>query len=523
MFRSNLNGRLTWNESITRGLNGTHDLSGRNIVHYYANGSNSSMSSNKKQPASASASGSTASASASSDQRMMDIDYLGVPNSNSNSNSSSRSNRNSSNSSNSNSSSSSAVRIIAVEDVPMDDISSSSSSSSSNGTNGGLTASDTDIESLIFVSIASYRDSETPKTLQDMFKKARNPRRIFALVHEQNYPEDQKATVFPGSSSYAGQIRLLETHASNAMGPMWARAKIESELYQNEEADYWLQIDSHSAFIRNWDTALIQQLAMTPNPNQSILTSYLPNFNAQSRAVPQLSLPTFLGMVEFGKPSGFPLYGKYAFRNFPTVPRKGLFFGGCFAFGPAEAFETVRHSDAFPYVFTGEELLDAARFWTHGYDFYCPLTSPIFHLTSRTYRPTYWEQFYKKTGSKVNERTRLERKAMEQESYRKLKSVLYYDIRRSSSSNNSGSSSSSNAAMEGGSLIDPNLYSELIGSVRNLKEYYEFAGIDVLNQVFSARARLGIGPNAENEEWIERFGVTKDKFKIALDTLKPTN
>jgi len=226
-------------------------------------------------------------------------------------------------------------------------------------------------------------------------------------------------------------------------------------------------------------------------------------------------LPTFLGIVEFSKSAGFPLYGKYAFRSFPTIPRLGLFTGGCFTFGPAEAFEQVRHSDQFPYVFTGEELLDAARFWTHGYDFYCPLTSPIFHLTSRSYRPTYWEQFYKRTGAKANERVRAERKAIEQESYRKLKSVLYYDIRRSSSSNN--------AAMEGGNLINPELYSEYMGTIRSLKSYYEFAGIDVYNQVFSDRARLGIAPNASNEEWIERYGVTKDKFKIALNTLKPTN
>lgn len=487
MFRSNLNGRMSWNESITRGLNGTHDMSGKNIIHYFANGSNSSSSSS-----SSSRNPNQIIAHESTDETLavpMQVDKMST-----------------------NRTVNRTSRTAAVEDIPMEDIGLMNSTNNANA----LTASDLDLDSFIFVSIASYRDPETPKTLQDMFKKARNPRRIVALIHEQNYPEDMKSSSFPGSGSYSNQIRVLETHASNAMGPMYARSKLESELYTPEEADYWLQIDSHSAFIRNWDTALIQQLAMTPNPDKSILTGYLPNFNAASRAVPQLSLPTFLGIAEFGKPFGFPLYAKYAFRNFPTVPRQGLFFGGCFAFGPAEAFEQVPHSDMFPYVFTGEELLDAARFWTHGYDFYCPLTSPIFHLTSRTYRPTYWEQFHKKTGSKVNERTRLERKAIEQESYRKLKSILYYDIRNCNTS-------AAFVSTAGGSLINPEMYSQFIGTERSLKAYYEFAGIDVLNQVFSDRARLGIAPNTENEEWIERYGVTKDKFKIALNTLKPTS
>lgn len=358
-----------------------------------------------------------------------------------------------------------------------------------------------DVDSSIYVSVASYRDSETPKTLHEMFSKAKNPRRIIALVHEQNYPDDVKVTAFPGSQKLiaSGNLRVLSTHAQDAMGPMWARAQIEKSLRSPGEGDYWLQIDSHVAFIKNWDTALIQQHAMTPDPFKSLLTTYPPNFNQAHRSkVAQLSLPTFITFSEFTKPYGYPLYQTYQFKNFPKAPRQSLFYGACFVFGPATMIDEVPYDDSFPYLFTGEEFYMAARLYTFGYNMYLPLTSVVYHLTNRDYRNTYWEQFHRGPKCKVPDDVRQDRKQQEQASYRLMDDIMLscYD-------------DSEEGTRRYSEYVDCGIF----GTERSLMDFYNFCGVDIMNKRNLPRAKLGVEPNASAEEWSERFG-NKDKTKF---------
>lgn len=402
-----------------------------------------------------------------------------------------------------------------------------------------------DNESFIFVSVASYRDSETPKTLSDLFKKARNPNRVIALVHEQNYPEDTKCYNFSGASAYIGQhIRVLKTPAENAQGPMWARALIEQELFDPEEAsnNYWLQIDSHSTFIKDWDIVLIQQHSLLPNPEYNILSTYPPNFNPTTRTVQNVSLPTFIAFQEFAKNKEcFPLYQKYQYKAFPKAPRMALFYGACFVFGSAEMVNNVPYDATMPYVFTGEELFQGARLFTHGYDLYNPLTSAIYHLTSRDYRPTYWEQFYPKK-CKVGPQERAERKELELAAYEKLRILMkephpkniYHTnsnnidyMNDNSDNDNEQMIEQENEEEEEIPIYDiqnyydrnQNLY---FGSQRTLEDYYDFIGVNMFASDVNVRSRLGISPTANDLEWKEKYGVTKENWKTALTSLKPT-
>ena len=98
----------------------------------------------------------------------------------------------------------------------------------------------------IFVSIASYRDSELPKTVADLISNAEHPELLRIVVYEQNGPDDTSIlNVYPKE-----QVLVLKDHFSKAKGPNWARAKIQKE-YKDEE--YYLQIDSHMRCIKNWD------------------------------------------------------------------------------------------------------------------------------------------------------------------------------------------------------------------------------------------------------------------------------
>lgn len=118
-------------------------------------------------------------------------------------------------------------------------------------------------DSIIFVSVPSYRDSECPITLSDMISKAKFPDRIIFGVCEQNEPGDTPA-VPKQLLNHVGrgkQIRLTQMHASEAKGPVFARAMIESSCLEDPDGiEVFLQIDSHTRVVRNWDVECIDSI-----------------------------------------------------------------------------------------------------------------------------------------------------------------------------------------------------------------------------------------------------------------------
>ncbi|MBF0428606.1 MAG: hypothetical protein HQL94_06750 [Magnetococcales bacterium] len=135
----------------------------------------------------------------------------------------------------------------------------------------------------IFVSVASYRDSECPWTLEDLFAKATYPDRIYVGVLWQVAEEDPKA--FCQIPNRPDQVRGLMVDASASLGVCWARSRIQAELWQGE--DYYLQIDSHSRFAPGWDVLLIALLAASPSP-KPVLTTHPIRYDPPDKLSPDL-------------------------------------------------------------------------------------------------------------------------------------------------------------------------------------------------------------------------------------------
>ena len=157
----------------------------------------------------------------------------------------------------------------------------------------------------VFVSIASYCDSECGITIQDLFQHASYPERIFVGVAWQgemkgewdwvkkdspgvhfisssrpssdidgnNTRNGGNSTGGDESSNYDNQskeeswrkylkanTRVAAIPLGQATGPCWARG-VAFSLWRNEH--YLLQIDSHMRFRSGWDSYLIWQLEMT--------------------------------------------------------------------------------------------------------------------------------------------------------------------------------------------------------------------------------------------------------------------
>ncbi len=237
----------------------------------------------------------------------------------------------------------------------------------------------------IFVSIASYRDPETPPTLEDMYAKARHPERVFAGVLWQVAPEiDDECRLLPPGVP-ATQVRGATCHPGDSLGACWARHRILTELRQDE--DFVLQIDSHMRFVDGWDEKLLAMWARCESPRAMLSTypvAYTPPDVLDDMKIPVLCASKFnhRGVLTFLARSQH-----YACR--PSRPQPNAFVSAGFLFATAQAFDAVPYD---PHLyFHGEEISLSARLWTHGWDAYTPDDVLIYHFYGQSReRPRHW-------------------------------------------------------------------------------------------------------------------------------------
>jgi hypothetical protein len=237
----------------------------------------------------------------------------------------------------------------------------------------------------IFVSIASYRDPETPHTLRDLFAKAAHPERLVAGVLWQAVAgEDDDCVAVPAGVPAAG-VRGLRVHPGQSMGVCWARHRILKELRADEE--FVLQIDSHMRFVQDWDEKLLAMWAQCDSPRALLSTypvAYTPPETLGDPAIPIMTAAKFnhRGVLMFlARSLGYDLR--------PEKPLPNPFVSAGFLFAPARAFDEVPYDEHLYFI--GEEISLSARLWTHGWDAYTPNDLLIYHFYGRNQeRPTHW-------------------------------------------------------------------------------------------------------------------------------------
>ena len=135
----------------------------------------------------------------------------------------------------------------------------------------------------IFVSLGTYRDPYCPMTLKSLYAQAAHPERLYIGLLQQNCFEKKCRTgVLVGgkvedmstdmncytefcqspegirsNACNTGQIRLFNVNESESLGPYMARY-LGAKFYRGEQ--YYLQIDSHSEFVKSWDDKLIKMV-----------------------------------------------------------------------------------------------------------------------------------------------------------------------------------------------------------------------------------------------------------------------
>jgi len=247
--------------------------------------------------------------------------------------------------------------------------------------------------SKIFISIASYRDPELINTVHSLITNASNPELLRIVVFEQNGTDDISIIdIYP-----EWQVLVLQTHYSNAKGPVWARAKIQEE-YNDEE--YYMQIDSHMRVIKNWDTILKHMLNLLPNP--SVLTQYPPEYKLENGNFDTNVIRSGLYIQGFGPRDGFTriqsdIINSLNKRYYPYTSRA---WSACFSFSKGSIIKDAPYDPSLYHLFFGEELDITLRLYTRGYYFFSPHKSVIFTLFKRSYRKTYWQDILSKEREK---------------------------------------------------------------------------------------------------------------------------
>jgi [Skp1-protein]-hydroxyproline N-acetylglucosaminyltransferase len=342
----------------------------------------------------------------------------------------------------------------------------------------------------IFVSIASYRDPECTKTIEDLFLKAKYPDRIFVGVCQQNDPKDKDCLNSQIIDTFKENIRILRLSHYDAKGPLYARALIEQNLFNDEM--FYLQIDSHMLFVQDWDVKLIQQLAKCDS-DRPILTTYPHDFdrigrkhlilpNGQRKPLESVP-PTFIHFREFHKKLHFSEQEKNIFTDFPDRPYPSLLWAAGFSFTLGKLIHQVPYDEFCDYVFVGEEMLMSMRYYTHGWDFFSPSINIVYHLLKRTYRKVFWEQVYAR-NCVVNDNTRLMRKQLESQGIKRIHDIIQ---------------SNENRYGESGHEND---YDKLygMGNERTVQDWINYTGVDYFNQFAEPRSYQGLTQNASKDE-----------------------
>lgn len=234
----------------------------------------------------------------------------------------------------------------------------------------------------IFISIASYRDSQLLRTIKSAVDNASNPSALkFAIV---NQDIDRNNININFKCNY----ELVLVHPKQARGVGFAR-NIAMSMYDGE--DYFLQIDSHTQFSKDWDLKCIDQLekAQEISSNKKvILSSFPPPYSLDGNDIFIHKEVVDEMLVEPTKQvAKLRTDDQWSAQRIPLEnPESGLpelsntVLGG-FVFAPGKLVSEVPYDEEISFM--GEEICFAMRAWTRGWDIYSPAIPIVYHFYKR--------------------------------------------------------------------------------------------------------------------------------------------
>lgn len=289
----------------------------------------------------------------------------------------------------------------------------------------------------IFIQCASYRDPELGPTIKSALDNAEHPERLSFGVCWQGAMREFREQL----PKRKKQVRTVFIHYADAKGIGYARHKAQL-MFEDEE--YSLQIDSHMRFQPGWDKLCIEMLHKCPS-HKPLLSAYLTDWNNGEQ--PECYRLT---AKRIDKTGNIIIVGGQTTTNCKH-PQLGFLCSGHFLFAKSEFFKEVPVDPNMQFLY--EETLLAPRAWTNGWDIYHPHIAPLQHRWGRGYRRTNWRD---------QDTTKLDVRGTQ----------LYKQL----------------VGVEGGFH---NFGQYGLGTIRTIKQYEQFAGINFKERTVSELAKRG--------------------------------
>lgn len=245
----------------------------------------------------------------------------------------------------------------------------------------------------IQLNIASYRDWQCRSTIASALSRATHPGRLTVAVVDQVVPGDTGCDVRCGHDlsaadrsedvlcAHASRIHVYRMDARNATGPILAR-HVAGRMYRGEA--FVLQMDAHNEFVAGWDESILAQWRATRN-EYAVLSTYLTDLqgsissagHSQRSTRPIMCNSAFEGQPE----ASYLRHGSQPEEvpKFSGEPMLQPYWAAGFSFSRGHFVVRVPYDCCLPFVFQGEEISMGVRGWSHGYDFYAPASSVMFH------------------------------------------------------------------------------------------------------------------------------------------------
>lgn len=300
------------------------------------------------------------------------------------------------------------------------------------------------IKDAIFISIASYRDPVCTSTIKSIFENAKYPEKVFIGICQQNKAdEDEDCQV---NNENNPNIRTIRVPEYEAKGPTWARYLC-STLWNGEE--YFMQIDSHTKFVKDWDEKcinMIKNIISSGKSKKPILSHYPREIGDHEKYTEKDRFQVPRMCKSFWNNRGMLSFMGAETRDTENKAYQTPYIAGGMIFSPSEYLVEVPYDPNLPYLFVGEEILHSIRAYTHGWDVFTPTENIVFHEYTRQDKPKIW----------TDNPTYSDQPAFDK--------VKYYI----------GLLDQSKLSSE----MKVNLDKYGLGKTRSLKQYYDYAGID---------------------------------------------
>ena len=255
----------------------------------------------------------------------------------------------------------------------------------------------------IFVSIACLMDVDVINTIENCLENAKFPNNItfgICLQYDLNNKFFEKYKSHP-------QIRLKELHWKDAKGPILARYHCTNMI---KDEDFFLQIDCHTRFFKNWDETLLNEYKKCEAIDKNPIISHYPINIKNMENDNYLNKIGHICTFRYIKKNSIKMHG--SLYSLPKEPIKSYGIMAAMMFMKCDVLKNVPYDPFLHYGLHAEEqFYYSARLWTHGYNFFTPSCHVLgmeyetnrdrIETDTKSYHAMHASKWCQKTWSKV--------------------------------------------------------------------------------------------------------------------------